>query len=158
MTDWDLFFNDSGFNPLTDVITSYISFCEDTVTPAKQITIHPNNNPWVTKNMKMCLGIWLLEGDTHRARELEKFRRKAKMAKINYKDKVEHKLTSGNAREAWQGLNIMMGRAPNLQGSTAQTLPLLQSNLTTSSAGTTTAVYQQAGPSQTPVHPTRLSS
>ena len=56
LTDWDWFFNDSGFNPLTDVITSYISFCEDIVTPAKQITIHPNNNPWVTKNMKMCLG------------------------------------------------------------------------------------------------------
>ena len=54
-----------------------------------------------------------MEGDTHGVRELEKFRRKAKMAKINYKDKVEHKLTYGEEVSGRQGLNIMMeiGRA-----------------------------------------------
>lgn len=53
-----------------------------------------------------------LQGDKLRVRELEKeFRRKAKLAKIHFKDKVEKKLTSGNAREAWQGLNTMMGQS-----------------------------------------------
>ncbi|KAL7383118.1 hypothetical protein ABVT39_005032 [Epinephelus coioides] len=36
----------------------------------------------------------------------------AKLAKINYRNKVGQKLTSGNAREVWQGLNIMMDGAP----------------------------------------------
>lgn len=40
------------------------------------------------------------------------FRRQARWAKMNYKEKVERKLTSGNARQAWQGLNTMMGRKP----------------------------------------------
>ncbi len=86
-----------------------------TVTQTKQITIHPNNKKWVTKDMKSCLvdkKKAFLQGDKVRMRELQKeFKRKAKLAKVRYKDEVEKKLTSGNAREAWQGLNIMMGRA-----------------------------------------------
>ncbi len=40
-----VFFNDRGGDPhaLTDVLTSYILFCEETVTHTKQITIHQNN-------------------------------------------------------------------------------------------------------------------
>ena len=64
--------------------------------------------------MKICLvqkKAAFLQGDTLRVRELEKeFRRMARLSKISYKNKVEQKLTSGNAREAWQGLNIMMAR------------------------------------------------
>ena len=33
-----------------------------------------------------------------------------KLAKLEYKSKVEHKLLSGNASDAWKGLNRMMGR------------------------------------------------
>ncbi len=45
-------------------------------------------------------------------RELQtEFRRKASLAKIKLKDNVEKRLTSGNAKKAWQGLNIMMSRA-----------------------------------------------
>ena len=29
---------------------------------------------------------------------------------MDYKDKVEHKLRNGNAKDAWRGLNTMMGR------------------------------------------------
>lgn len=66
--------------------------------------------------MKACLvekKKAFLQGDKARVRELQKdFRRQARWAKMNYKDKVERKLTSGNARQAWQGLNTMMGRKP----------------------------------------------
>lgn len=78
------------------------SFCESL--PPKKITIHPNNKKLVTKDMKICLvqekkAFW--QGDKLRVRELEKeFRWKAKLAKINDKNKVE---------QLWQGLNIMMG-------------------------------------------------
>lgn len=43
----------------------------------------------------------------------KKLRRKTRLAKLHYKNKVEEKFTTGNAREAWQGLNTMMGRAQN---------------------------------------------
>lgn len=64
--------------------------------------------------MKSCLvekKRAFLQCDKVRMRELQKvFKRKTKLAKIRYKGDVKKKLTSGNAREAWQGLNIMMGR------------------------------------------------
>ena len=33
-----------------------------------------------------------------------------KLAKLQYKDKVERKLLCGNASDAWKGLNMTMGR------------------------------------------------
>lgn len=90
-----------------------IIFCEENITPTKQVTIHPNNKMWVTKDVKACpvqKKKVLLQGDKVRVRELQKvFRRRARLAKI--KHKVEKNLTSGNTREACQGLNIMVGRA-----------------------------------------------
>ena len=80
--------------------------------------------------MKICLvqkKKAFLQGDKLRLRELEKeFRKMAKLAKIHYKNKVEQILTSGNAREAWQGLNIMMGRAlkPTVANKCSETAPL----------------------------------
>lgn len=92
-----------------------IIFCEENITPTKQGTIHPNNKMWVTKDMKATLVQKKkvpLQGDKVRVRELQKvFRRRAGLAKIKHIDKVEKNLTSGNAREACQGLNIMVGRA-----------------------------------------------
>jgi len=65
--------------------------------------------------MKHCLNnkkAAFLQGDTHRVRELNsELRRMTRLAKLHYKNKVEEKFTNGNAREAWQGLNTMMGRA-----------------------------------------------
>lgn len=60
--------------------------------------------------MKICL-VQKKFSERRQAQEKE-FRRRAKIAKIHYKNNGEQKLTSGNAREAWQGLNIMVGRAP----------------------------------------------
>ncbi|KAJ8411522.1 hypothetical protein AAFF_G00163300 [Aldrovandia affinis] len=54
-----------------------------------------------------------VQGDKHRVKELEKeLKHKTKLARLHHKNKVEEKFTTGNAkREAWQGLNTMMGRA-----------------------------------------------
>ena len=38
------------------------------------------------------------------------FRKKAFLAKLEYKDTVERNLFVGNAKDAWKGLNTMMGR------------------------------------------------
>ena len=108
--------NDCGgnFNELIEVVTSYILFCEDTVTPTKQITLHPNNKKWVTKESKICLNnkkMAFLQGDRLRVWELVKeFKRKAKLAKVHYKEVVEQKLISGNAKDA--GVKHHDGESP----------------------------------------------
>lgn len=114
-TDWNVFFkNDSDLNLLTDSISSYLTFCTDAVIPSKQVRLHPSNKPWVTKGLKICLNkkkLAFLSGDRQKVNELEKeFRQKSRLAKIDYKNKVEGKFTAVNVREAWQGLNTMMGR------------------------------------------------
>ena len=56
-TDWNVFF-DSGEcdqDALTDTITSYIIFCEDSIIPTKEVRIYPNNKPWIGQDWKQCL-------------------------------------------------------------------------------------------------------
>ena len=115
-TDWDIFFNSCGsdLDFLTDTITSYIKFCEDSIIPEKTVRIYCNNKPWINKNLKECLNqkkIAFLQGDKQRVRLLgREFRSKSKTAKLEYKNKVEEKFRGGNVRQAWSGLNAMMGR------------------------------------------------
>lgn len=119
ITDWEIFFQscEGDLNLLTDSISSYLTFCEGTVIPTKQVKLYPNNKPWVTKDLKQCLNnkkVAFLQGDTHRVKQFNsELRRKTRLAKLHYKNKVKEKFTTGNAREAWQGLNTMMGRAQN---------------------------------------------
>ena len=114
-TDWDVFFDETDNDQVTDAITSYVRFCEDNVVQTKEVKIYPNNKPWVTKDLKQCLNekkAAFLSGDRQKVKELDKeFKRKARIAKREYKDKVEDKFVTGNASEAWRGLNTMMGRS-----------------------------------------------
>ena len=55
-TDWNILIDAcDNVSDATDVISSYISFCEDTIIPQKEIKIFPNNKPWVTKSLKSTL-------------------------------------------------------------------------------------------------------
>ena len=45
----------TSIDQATDVITSYIRFCEDNIVSKKSIKIFPNNKPWVTKRIKNIL-------------------------------------------------------------------------------------------------------
>jgi hypothetical protein len=85
----------------------------------KEVRFFSNNKPWITKDLKQCLNekkAAFLRGDEQKVRELEKeFRRKARAAKLHYKSKVEEKFATGNARDAWKGLNVMMGRGEGKQ-------------------------------------------
>lgn len=112
-TDWDLFFDSKDGEEITDTITSYIKFCEENVTETKIIKIFPNKS-WVSKEFKSCLAerrAAFLSGDMGlvqaKRREL---RGKILKAKIEYKNKTEQKFVNGNVRQAWAGLNTLMGR------------------------------------------------
>ena len=57
------------------------------------------------------------KGDVLRQKELEKqFRAEGIKSKKEYKTKVEGKLTEGNVKSAWAGLNAMMGKDVKKQG------------------------------------------
>ena len=48
-----MFLGDSfdSLDELTDVVTSYVSFCIDTVIPVKKYKLFLNNKPWISKHL-----------------------------------------------------------------------------------------------------------
>ena len=109
-----MFFNKevacNNYELLTDIITSYLQFCVDTVIKTKQVRIYPNNKPGLKHHLNQKTHAFL-RGDQQKVKELQKEQRGLiKKAKLDYKDKVEGNLWNGNARDAWRGLNNMMGR------------------------------------------------
>lgn len=72
-TDWDVFFknNDFDLNLFTDSISFYRTFCTDDVVPSKQVRLHTNNKPWVTKDLNICLNkkrLAFLSGDRRKVK------------------------------------------------------------------------------------------
>ena len=116
-TDWQIFLDGCSDNvdDIADTVTSYIQFYEQMVIQTKTVRMFPNNKPWITKQLKGILNEKkhaFQNGDCTSVRWLNKeFRSKLKLAKLQYKDKIERTLLCGNASDAWKGLNMMMGRS-----------------------------------------------
>ena len=104
--------NSTDPDELVDKVTSYVTFCEETVIKTKSVHVYPNNKPWVTKDLKVHLNqkkLSVMKGKKEEYKEKEKeFWKNARAARLRYKNKVEEKLRTGNAREAWSGLRVMM--------------------------------------------------
>lgn len=115
-TDWNVFFDNynGDIDFLTDSITSYVMFCLDSVIPTKTVRVYTNNKPWLTKELKQILvhkKYAFMQGNKIEMKSLSKqFQSKVKTGKAAYKEKMEERFCNGNAREAWKGLNVMMGR------------------------------------------------
>ena len=112
LTNWDLFVTDSNgdVNELTEVVTSYIHFCEDLHSIKSEIKIFPNNKPWVTSSLRKTLI------KTHKSYGTDEYHNSVKLlkkqiwnAKMEYKEKVEHLFDTRNTKEAWRGLKILTG-------------------------------------------------
>ncbi|KAK0133131.1 putative protein MSS51, mitochondrial [Merluccius polli] len=93
-----------GLNELTVTVSAYIKYCENLIIPMKAISIFPNNKPWVSKSVKNIINQRNIS-----FQDVTLLRRELKLAKLNYKDKVESLLSSGTSRPAWDGLKCMMG-------------------------------------------------
>lgn len=79
------FASSEDVHELTDVITLYIQYCEDTIIPVKTVRVFSNNKPWLTEELKKCL-----KGDIARVKNKDKeFITKVRIAKINFKKRVE---------------------------------------------------------------------
>ena len=114
-TERSVFFDScSSHHELAETVTDNLRFCEDCIITSKSVRIFPNNKPWVTKDLKTYLNkkkYAFTRGNKAEVRELDKkFRRKAKLAKLAYRDKVENSLKVGSAKDGWRWLNIIMGR------------------------------------------------
>ena len=111
-TDWEMFDQMcTSFNKLTDVISTYISFCVESVIPSKHITIFPNNKPWATKDLKGVLNKKkrvFLQGTTEEKKQVNREVRGAtRKAKEKYRKKTESKFSGSRLRAAWQGIKNM---------------------------------------------------
>ena len=108
-TEWHVFYDTcKNLNELVDVISSYISFCVDSVIPTKQITVFPNNKTWVAKDLKAVLNKKkrvFFQGTTEEKKQVNKEVKAAiRQAKQQYKQKVELKFVGGNFRDTCQGI------------------------------------------------------
>ena len=112
-TDWDVFRNScSSLDELTDVVTSYVSFCVDTVIPVKKCKVFPNNKPWVSKQLKHVLNEKkrvYFQGDLAERKGIQRtVKSEIRKARESYKHKIEVKFQTGDMRAVWDGIKIMI--------------------------------------------------
>ena len=106
-TDWDVLKGVSeSVNEATDVISSYINFCEDMQIPTKMVKIFPNNKPWITKALKKTLNEKKIAFQSKQDRKVvqKRLNKQIRDAKRAYKEKVETQFQSGSIADAWKGL------------------------------------------------------
>ena len=94
-----------------DVVTSYVSFCEESCISTRQVRVWPNNKPWFSGALKVRVKA---KEEAHRSgdktayqyakRDLEKAIRAAKW---QYRQKLEAQFQSGSSRTVWQGLQTI---------------------------------------------------
>ena len=81
--------------------------------PTKQVTIFPNNKPWVTKDLKGVLNKkkrTFYQGTVEERKQVnQEVKAAVRRAKQTYKNKVESKFAGGDFRTAWQGIKSMAG-------------------------------------------------
>ena len=92
-TDWGVFFDTcDNVHDATEVVSDYISFCEDAIIPTKTIKIFPNNKPWIyTKSLKSTLNEKknaFQARDRHERKRIQlKLRKEFKESKRQFKKK-----------------------------------------------------------------------
>ena len=89
ITDWQLLNSGEDINECTDIINSYVSFCESIHIETKTVTSDPNNKPWVTRELKQIIRgkrQAFARGDFGKVKELNhKLKQEIKGAKERYR-------------------------------------------------------------------------
>ena len=76
---------------LTDLVSSYITFCSDLHLEKKQVKVYPNNKPWVTSELrKVITDKYKSYGSDNYQGKQKEANSKIKEVKSRYKDKVEN--------------------------------------------------------------------
>lgn len=113
-TDWDMFKEAcTDIDELTDTISGYINFCSNIVLYPKQVTIYPNNKPWVTKDLRYLIQEKhkaFRDKDFARVKCLKKeLKQTIQKCKEDYKNKLENQFRNNNMRKLWNSLKEITG-------------------------------------------------
>ena len=116
-TDWNVLLeteeNSMDIDRQVDCFTDYINFCRDTVIPTRTVRCFHNNKSWITSDLKAILNekkAAFRDGDKVRLKQVQsKLKKRLKMAKVEYKKKLERNLQHSNTREMWRGINTISG-------------------------------------------------
>ncbi len=110
-TDWNVFVGPSkDIDELTDVVSSWVTYCEDIMIPDKTVKIYPDSKPWVSKslmNKKRQAFKWGSLSELKRLQKEVKY--EVRRAKQTYKEEVEDKLCSNKLVSAWDLMKTMTG-------------------------------------------------
>lgn len=103
----------SDIDELTDVVSSYINFCEDVLSPQKTIRTFANTQPWITKSVKSLMierNKPFRVGDLERKHDLQKqINCEIRRAKNSYKEKVDVDLKRNRLGSAWESTHTITG-------------------------------------------------
>ena len=112
--NWDVFKEeDQSLCALIDVVSSYITLCEDMCIPTKQIKIYPNQKPWLTPELRQMLK------EKHEAlKSNDPVQLKEKQKQVNHLvikckeqiNKIEKDSETNSTRNARKGLQTITGR------------------------------------------------
>lgn len=109
-TDWNMFIHTDLDRYATSVL-DHISLTTHSVTTQKQITMYPNQKPWMNRDVRLLLkarNTAFRSGDAQAySAARAKLKRGIKNAKHHYKGKVEEHFSNSNPRRMWQGLQII---------------------------------------------------
>ncbi|CAM4691197.1 unnamed protein product [Leuciscus chuanchicus] len=114
-TDWNVLQESYGddIEGVTHCTTNYLNFCMDIVVPTRTVRCFPNNQPWITSDVKDLLNKKkrvFKEGDQAKLRCVQgELKIKLKEAKEEYRKKVEQKLQENSMKEVWEGMKIITG-------------------------------------------------
>jgi hypothetical protein len=121
-TNWEVF-EEEDVNRMTDVVTSYINFCEDLCISEKTVTVYPNQKPWVTKEFKDILK--QKHSDPEGKKNIKKLSEKCRK---KYKERVEEKLVNGDIKGVWDGVREITGTKKKKTTTTADGDPVQLAN------------------------------
>lgn len=67
-----------------DTVSSYITFCVDSIIPTKKVTTFPYNKPWITRELKAILDKNKLTFLISTESKKKEVNREVKQAKLGY--------------------------------------------------------------------------
>ena len=113
-TDWDTLAPETeSIDDRVSVITDYINFCIENEIKSKTVKVFPNSKPWFSQDIGRSLkdkqAAFLLD-DKHALKQANcQLQTDIKLAKQQYKDKVEAEFKNMNTKQAFNHLKNMAG-------------------------------------------------
>lgn len=134
LPDWDVFRTaTNSLDEHTEVVTSFISFCEDSCVPRCTRVSYNNDKPWFTATLRLLRRekeAAFRSGDRARFRESKyKFSKAVREAKQLNSDKLQQQFLANDPDSVWKGLRQITNCKPKAPHSASANDLLLAKNL-----------------------------